>query len=132
MRLGKASAYAVLAVVHIAEHSDGSPIQGRDIADACNLPAGHLLKILQQLVRTQILISERGPSGGFTLRRAPEKITLLEIIEAIDGPITADLRISDQVKGKNRAKAGVTSACTEIAKFARSVLSDATVSDLID
>ena len=80
MRLGRAAAYAVFATTHLAEHTNGTPIQGREIAESCGIPAGHLLKILQQLVRAQILSSERGPAGGFVLRKSADEITLLEIV----------------------------------------------------
>ena len=91
MRLGRAAAYAVFATTHLAERGQATPVQGRDIAESCGVPAGHLLKILQQLVRAQVLGSERGPAGGFVLRKQPGEITLLEIVEAIEGPINGDL-----------------------------------------
>jgi len=52
---------------------------------AVPLPHHFLSKILQQLVRQKILISTKGPNGGFSLHKSPEKITLLSIVKIIDG-----------------------------------------------
>jgi Rrf2 family protein len=131
MRLGRAVSYAVLATVHLAENANGRPIQGRDIAAACGLPAGHLLKILQQLVRAQILSSERGPAGGFVLRKPPNEITLLEIVEAIDGPITGDLPLRQVSPAKESARARLEQTCREVAQHARTMLAQTVVSELV-
>ena len=83
MRLGKAAAYGVYATLHIAQSDKDGPIQGRIIAKSCGIPVEYLLKILQQLVRAQVLLSERGRGGGFLLRRTPAQTSLLDIVEAI-------------------------------------------------
>lgn len=129
MRLGRAAAYAVFATAHLAENSDGVPIQGRDIAEACGIPSGHLLKILQQLVRAQILSSERGPAGGFILRKAADDVTLLEIVEAIDGPITGDLLLRNVSPEKQSARERLEQTCREVADFAKSKLAQTRIAD---
>jgi Rrf2 family protein len=130
MRLGRAAAYAVFATTHLAEHANGTPIQGRDIAEACGIPAGHLLKILQHLVRAQILSSERGPAGGFVLRKPPREITLLEIVESIEGPINGDLLLRNVAAEKEKARVRLEKACQNVAEYARSVLANTVVADL--
>lgn len=130
MRLGRAAAYAVLATTHLAEHANGTPVQGRDIASACEIPPGHLLKILQQLVRAQILASERGPAGGFVLRRPAPQITLLEIIEAIDGPISGELQLRGVAAAKEAARGRLERACRDVADYARALLMKTSVADL--
>jgi Rrf2 family protein len=132
MRLGRAAAYAVFATAHLAENQSGRPIQGRDIAESCGIPSGHLLKILQQLVRAQILSSERGPAGGFVLRKAPEEISLLEIVEAIDGPISGDLLLRSVAEGKEAARRRLEQTCRDVAKFARTRLGATFISDLVN
>lgn len=130
MRLGRAAAYAVFATTHLAEHANGIPIQGKDIAEACGIPPGHLLKILQQLVRAQILSSERGPAGGFILRKAANEISLLEIVEAIEGPINGDLLLRNVARNKERARARLEQTCQEVANYAKSRLASTVVSEL--
>jgi len=55
-----------------------------DIAKATDVPMGYLYKVLQQLGRNDLVQSQRGSKGGFTLRRKPEEVTLLQVINAVD------------------------------------------------
>ena len=58
----------------------------KNIAEAEQIPGHFLAKILQQLARRGYLRSSKGPTGGFSLKKAPEKISLFEIALAVDGP----------------------------------------------
>jgi len=131
MRLGRAAAYAVFATTHLAEHANGTPIQGREVAESCGIPSGHLLKILQQLVRAQILSSERGPAGGFVLRKPAGEITLLEIIEAIEGPINGDLLLRNVAAAKEEARVKLEKTCQDVADYAKSKLADSVIADFL-
>lgn len=131
MRLSRASTYGVMATVHIAEREKDSPIPGQIIAQTCSIPPGHLLKVLQQLVKSRILSSERGPSGGFALRRPANKISLQEIIESIEGPIEGELGGYDDITSKNRAKSMTKKVCEDIAKSTRNIMNRVSVSDLV-
>lgn len=93
MRVSRSTGYALLAVGYLAQHQDEGIILSQDIAKKYNIPLEYLLKILQQLVRANILRSKRGPRGGFNLARQPRKITLLEVIEAVEGPIIGQLNL---------------------------------------
>jgi Rrf2 family protein len=130
MRLGRASSYAIFATAHLAQHTNGRPIQGRDIAEACGVPTGHLLKILQQLVRSQILSSERGPAGGFVLRKGPREISLLEIVEAIDGPISGDLQLRKVASEKESTRRRLEQTCRQVADHTRDVLKKTDIAQL--
>jgi Rrf2 family protein len=70
-------------------HSNGAEprVCAVEIADATGIPVEYLRKVLQRLSRARLVRSERGRAGGFTLGKAPAKITLLQIVEAIDGPV---------------------------------------------
>jgi len=73
------------ALGYLANGEDG-PITSREIARRFEISEAHLAKVLQRLVKVELLRSVRGPRGGFTLTRSPESVTLLEIFEAIEGP----------------------------------------------
>jgi Rrf2 family protein len=120
----------VFASAHLAQHANGRPIQGREIAEACGVPTGHLLKILQQLVRAQILASERGPSGGFALRRAAHEVTLLDIVEAIDGPISGDLSLRRVANDKEATRKRLEQTCRDVAGSMRNILGKTKLSQL--
>jgi Rrf2 family protein len=131
MRLSKASAYAVFAVVHVAAHQKDGPVQGRSIAEAYGIPVEYLLKILQQLVRADILISETGRRGGFLLKRTPERITLLDILEAIEGRVDGDLSVRKDIIGSDALKDTLETLCRDVAERTRSLLSGTTIQMLL-
>lgn len=90
MTWSKAAAYGVLAVYEIAkrhrtEHSQiPFGIQAHEVARKYKLPVAYASKIMGQLARADVLHSDRGPRGGFRLNRPPEKISLWDILEAVD------------------------------------------------
>src|SRR5438132_10369779 len=58
-----------------------------EIAQARGIPERFLLKVLKPLVSARVLVSLKGPNGGYRLARPPAQITLLELVEAVDGPL---------------------------------------------
>ena len=132
MHLGKASAYATFATMFIAEHQSDGPVQSRNIADAYALPPEYLLKILQRLTRAQVLNSERGRGGGFTLRKPSDETTLLEIVEAIEGPIESELHFTADMGDLCAARDQIERMCGEIAQYARSLLRETTLQQLVN
>ncbi len=87
MRLNSAMSYAIHALVHMAHQPGDQPLASYRIARARGLPEKVLLKLLKPLVSRGILKSIKGPDGGYRLAKRPRDITMLEIIEAVDGPI---------------------------------------------
>ncbi len=81
--LSSTAEYALRAIVHLAT-SPESHCTAAAIAEKTKVPAGYISKVLQDLAREGIVLSQRGPNGGFLLARAPEKISLLEVINAVD------------------------------------------------
>lgn len=64
-----------------------SPLTVREVAERTKASFHHLAKVFQRLRKACLVASTRGPRGGFVLARPPEQITLLEVYEAIEGPI---------------------------------------------
>ena len=84
----KSSIYALLAVLEIAKRragGDDGGVQAGQIAEQYDLPSAYAAKVMSQLARAKVLQSERGPRGGFKLRRPAEKITLWQVIDAVGG-----------------------------------------------
>ena len=87
MKLSRTVAYAVRATLQLAQYSQGTPVPCSKLASEGHMPERFLLQILRNLVTHGILRSTRGVEGGYALTRPPEQISLLEVIEAIEGPI---------------------------------------------
>jgi Rrf2 family protein len=86
MMLSRASKYAILSTLYLAEHSSKEKkISVKDIAESIDVPSPFLAKLFQQLVRGKIISSTKGPNGGFYLSKKDEKNTVCDIIENIDG-----------------------------------------------
>jgi Rrf2 family protein len=77
--------YALQAVLFLALKPEGSKTSIRDLAKRIQIPHHFLAKILQQLVYKGLLISQKGPTGGFALAKPAKAITLYDIVEAVDG-----------------------------------------------
>lgn len=84
--LSNSCRYGIRAVIYLAGQPANSGMTGiKKISTDLDLPTPFLAKILQQLAKQKILNSSKGPHGGFSLLRDPRKITLLDIVNAIDG-----------------------------------------------
>jgi len=87
LRLTQAADYATRAVLHLSVTDGEHRCDCDTIAQAQAIPMSFIAKILQRLTAAGIIISFKGSCGGFVLARPPESITLLEVIQAVDGPI---------------------------------------------
>ena len=96
MKLSRTVAYAVQATLQLAESKSSTPVPCSQLAADGNMPERFLLQILRHLVTHGILHSTRGVEGGYALERPPEQISLLDLIEAIDGPLQAELQTGDK------------------------------------
>ncbi len=94
-RISRAAGYGLAAVAYLAQNSKDGPVMSQEIADTYDLPLAFLLKVMQQMVMANILRSKRGPRGGFTLARPAKDITMLQIIEAVDGPFIQIMEMAE-------------------------------------
>jgi Rrf2 family protein len=81
--ISQTAEYALRAVVYLADQ-DGEPRTNVQIAEATQVPAGYLAKVMQGLSRARVVNSQRGLNGGFTLKESPNELTVLAVINAID------------------------------------------------
>ncbi|MGA7192937.1 MAG: Rrf2 family transcriptional regulator [Anaerolineales bacterium] len=87
MQITRQADYAVRAVLYLTRLDDSERAATSTIAHEQHIPPSFLAKIISQLSIAGLLHTSRGARGGVTLARAPKEITLLEVVEAIDGPI---------------------------------------------
>jgi len=86
LRVSEAASLALHTMVLLAANS-GKLLSTREIASTLKVSEAHLSKVLQRLAREGLVESIRGPKGGFALARSSGRITLLEVYEAIEGPL---------------------------------------------
>ena len=89
MQFTRASDYAVRVLGYLVK-ANGSVSRSQSIAAATDIPESFLAKILGQLTRSGIVRSHRGAHGGFTLATDAAELTLLDVVEAMEGPLRLD------------------------------------------
>jgi len=88
MRLSTRGEYASRAILELAlRYPQGGPVHTREISRAQNIPQEFLEQILLLLKRAGYLKSKKGPRGGFSLAKPPDRITVAEVIRVMDGPL---------------------------------------------
>lgn len=96
MQITRQADYAVRAVLHLARLDPTQRAATSQVAKEQRIPPSFLAKIISQLSIAGLLHTSRGARGGVTLAREPKQISLLEVIEAIDGPILLNECVSDK------------------------------------
>src|ERR671938_538796 len=88
LRLSKKADYALMAMKHLAIRTDAASASAREIAEQYDIPVELMAKVLQQLARRGLLTSHQGTRGGYQLSKPSTAISVADIIQAIDGPLT--------------------------------------------
>ena len=88
LRLSKKADYALMAMKHLATRPGASSASAREIAEQYDIPVELMAKVLQRLARRGLVTSHQGTRGGYRLSRAASSISVADVIQAIDGPLT--------------------------------------------
>ncbi|HZZ27619.1 MAG TPA: Rrf2 family transcriptional regulator [Pirellulales bacterium] len=129
MKLSRTVGYALQATLQLAEAKSGTPIPCSQLAAQGKMPERFLLQILRNLVTHGILHSTRGVDGGYTLKRKPEEISLLDLIEAIDGPVFAHAPLAEALPPESVER--LTAALQQVTARARQQLGNIKISSLV-
>ena len=130
MKISRSVSYALVATGYVAENCQDGPVLAARVSKEYGIPLEYLLKIMQQLVRANVLKSKRGPRGGFTLARDPKDISMLQVIEAVNGPLMAHLHLSEQTHSADFSLK-MESACKKATEKATEIYDKAKISDMI-
>lgn len=76
-----------MAIHYIAAHGEYGAVSAKRIAEEFNIPQERLAKILQRLAKRKLIASQNGPKGGYVLMRAPQEITVGQVVRALEGPV---------------------------------------------
>jgi Rrf2 family protein len=89
MRVSAKSDYALRALIEIASRTDKTPVSAEELGRLQDIPHGFLQAILADLRRAGIVMSVRGQSGGWRMARDAAKVTVADIVRAVDGPLVS-------------------------------------------
>jgi Rrf2 family protein len=104
MKLSRTVAYAVRATLQLAKSDSATPVPCSQLAAQGNMPERFLLQILRSLVTHGILRSTRGVDGGYSLVRSPDEVSLLEVIEAIEGPLNTGEPVTEAMSEESQKR----------------------------
>ena len=106
MRLTARSEYGLLAMIDLACSTGDHPVSAREISERQSIPAKFLEQLLVDLRRAELVTAVRGAKGGFRLTKSADEVTVLEIVEALEGPVTSTV-----CDGDRSANCGKSHAC---------------------
>jgi Rrf2 family protein len=128
--LTRAADYAVRVMVHMATLPVGTRIQRSMLAEATEVPDSFMSKVLQELVRARMIASRRGVDGGFQLAVAPQTVSLLDVVQAIDGPMRLNQCVGDKGNCDRAVHCAAHLVWQEAQDAAAKVLQTANIADL--
>jgi Rrf2 family protein len=131
LKLTNAADYAVRAMIHLACLPDGARALRDDIAKAQDIPSSFMAKILRSLVRAQLLRSSRGVNGGFALARPGSGITMLEIVEAVEGPLCLANCACEPTRCNQACDCPAAPVWKAVQEAAKEILASATLENLV-
>ena len=130
LRLSKKADYALIAMKHLAQKAGAPSTSVREIAEQYDIPIELLAKVLQRLVRTGLRASTQGTRGGYTLSRAAKSISVADVIQAIDGPLTVTACSTDKHDCEQYSKCSVRDPLWQIRERIVAALGTVTLSEM--
>ena len=130
MQINRATDYAVRVMIHLATLPPGSKAQLISLEHATGVRGSFLSKVMQRLVHAGFVASHRGNGGGFCLRVDSDKTSLLEIIEAIEGPTHLNLCLASGESCDRKSWCGVHPVWEHAQATLRDVLASVSIGQL--
>lgn len=96
MQVSRKVDYALRAIIYLSQQRDARPVPVKEIASHRRIPRKFLEKIIQDLIRAELVRSHRGAHGGYTLARTPDQVSFRDVIEAVEGPISLNICVTDR------------------------------------
>jgi Rrf2 family iron-sulfur cluster assembly transcriptional regulator len=128
--MSRAADYAARAMVYVASNDNGNTATTQEIAARQGVSQAFLQKIVQRLVQAGLLRTQRGPSGGVSLSQPPSDISLRQIVEAIEGPITLNRCLRGPGECHREAICPVHEICVKVQKDMLETLENSTLDKL--
>src|SRR5258707_10271423 len=133
LRLSKKADYALIAMKHLALRGDrgaqGSA-SAREIAELYDIPVELMAKVLQRLVRRGLLASQQGTRGGYQLARRPAQVSVADVIQAIEGPVTVTACSTGEGQCEQFSECNVRDPLWRVRERILSALGECTIAEL--
>jgi Rrf2 family protein len=130
LRLSKKADYALIAMKHLALRGDRGSSSAREIAALYDIPIELMAKVLQRLVRRGLLASHQGTRGGYELAQRPTHVSVADVIQAIDGPVTVTACSTEENQCEQFAKCNVRDPLWKVRERILSALGECTIAEL--
>ena len=134
MKVSQRGLYALEALLHLAGAWGKGVVKIREIAMAEGIPEKFLEGILVTLKNARIVASERGPQGGYRLRRAPDEVIVAEVIRLLDGPLAPfgdAAQLAERIRTEER-HAGLFDLFLDVRNAASAILDHTTLAALLE
>jgi FeS assembly SUF system regulator len=129
LRMSRLTDYGIVLLTHLAAGPADAVHNARELSESAHLPLPVVSKILKVLTREGFLVSQRGAKGGYTLARRPEDVTVVAVIDALEGPIA--LTECGAGACERESSCVVRAPWQRINRVVRKSLEDVRLSDLI-
>jgi Rrf2 family protein len=130
MHITRAADYAVRVMVHLAGLPAGSCVARPNLTRATDTPDSFLAKVLQQLVQAGMITSRRGSGGGFRLAVSADTVSLLDVIEAIEGPTRLNICLDSGLSCERKSWCAAHVVWVEAQSALEGVLRAASIAEL--
>ncbi|TDI11087.1 MAG: SUF system Fe-S cluster assembly regulator [Acidobacteria bacterium] len=130
IRMSKETDYGIVVLAYFASAQEGLKQNAREVAMESQLPLPMVRKILKILAREGLLISHRGAKGGYSLTRGGERISIAEIVTAIEGPLAMTECIEAPGECRHEPVCGIRTSWQKINQIVFQALNNMTLSDL--
>jgi Rrf2 family protein len=130
MRIPMKVDYAVRALIELADTYGSGTKQSADIAERWSIPAPYLDQLLTTLRKAGLVTSVRGPQGGHALARNPTTITVLEIFEALEGPLQPIDCLEDNARCSFSRSCAIQDLWSDVQSSVSQLLGSVTIGDL--
>jgi Rrf2 family protein len=132
MRVSAKADYALRALIEIAARADSSAVSAEEIGKLQDIPHGFLQAILADLRRAGIVMSQRGQAGGWRMGRPAERVTVADVIRAVDGPLVNVYGLRPEAVEYNPAAAVLQHVWIAARSSLREVFERVTIQSLVD
>ena len=130
MRLIRAADYAVRVLVYLARKETGARATREEIVEATAVPSAFLKRIIQTLVRSHLVVAQRGARGGCSLALPADQISVLRVIESIDSPLEISKCIVDSSACPRAGCCAFRGLLSQLQRDASALLTKMTIADL--